>query len=432
MSIPLDRLYHYIESVANKVHGDVVISHFWPHGSKKLSNLVFLRNNNWKSSVVLPWIVCHDQEPLDAELYKNYYSLLDNNYMSLTKKYGCWHEWDLKFPNIFDQSILLHSELESSEVATYESHGFLPVYYWCHAVIALDWFRFAQYLNQNKQVNKTFLIYNRAWAGTREYRIKFANLLVEQELVDHCQTTFNYTDPDTGIDYKDHVFKNSVWRPNRDLTGCFLPNTKPSSSSADFEIRDYETTNIEIVLETLFDDTRIQLTEKVLRPIACQQPFILASTANSLTYLKNYGFRTYDSVWDESYDQISDPCLRLQAIVRLMKEIANWDSKTKEKKLAQAQIIAEYNKKYFFSKEFFDLVQSELSTNLSQALTHLVQTNTSLRWLELRKKLCQHQELKDIMFGRMLHPDLEIQKKFYCNTKDVMQILQTARKYMPS
>lgn len=432
MSIPLDRLYHYIESVANQVHGDVVISHFWPHGSKKVSDLVLLRNNDWKSSCSLPWIVCHDQEPLDAEYYKNYYSLLDNEFISLTKSYDCWHPWDLKFPNIFDQSILIHSELQSANVDIYKSHGFLPVYYWCHAVIALDWFRFAQYLTQHKQTKKTFLIYNRAWAGTREYRIKFADLLVDQDLVKHCQTSFNYVDPDTGTSYKDYVFKNPVWQPNHDLTDCFPSNTKPGSSSADFEIVDYEATDIEVVLETLFDDTRIQLTEKILRPIACQQPFILSSTAGSLSYLKNYGFRTYDSVWDESYDQILDPDLRLQAIVRLMKEISNWDPQTKAIKLAQAQVIAQYNKKYFFSKEFFDLVHCELNTNLCQALTYLVQNNTSSRWLELRKKLCQHQKLKDIMLGRMSHPDLETQKKSYCKTQDVMTILQTARKYMRS
>jgi hypothetical protein len=35
MSIPLDRLYHCIEDVANNIFGNVVIYRFYPHGLKK-------------------------------------------------------------------------------------------------------------------------------------------------------------------------------------------------------------------------------------------------------------------------------------------------------------------------------------------------------------------------------------------------------------
>jgi hypothetical protein len=46
------------------------------------------------------------------------------------------------------------------------------------------------------------------------------------------------------------------------------------------------------VAETVFD-TRIHLTEKTLRPIACGHPFILAAGPGSLKYLQTYGFRTF-------------------------------------------------------------------------------------------------------------------------------------------
>ena len=63
MSIPLDRLYHYIESIAEEVHGDsIVIYHFYPHGSKNISNIICLNpkdiGNKWKYS---PHIICYDQ-----------------------------------------------------------------------------------------------------------------------------------------------------------------------------------------------------------------------------------------------------------------------------------------------------------------------------------------------------------------------------------
>lgn len=430
MSIPIDRLYHYIDSVANKVYGDVVISHFWPHGSKNINDLVYVRNKSWYNTSTQPWIMCHDQEPLDSEHFTNYYSQLSGNYMELTKKYQCWHTWDLKFPNIFDQSILIHSEQRSKEVDIYASHQFIPVYYWSHAIIARDWFRFAQYVNQKKQVQKTFLIYNRAWAGTREYRIKFADFLVASGLVSHCKTTFNCVDPETNIDYHQYCFRNDQWKTNLDLSAWFTPNPYPATSSADFVLEDYEQTHIEVVLETQFDDSRIQLTEKILRPIACGQPFILASTLGCLDYLRKYGFKTFDSVWDESYDQIADPYQRLESITDVMKQISTWDPETKNNKLSQAQEIADYNKQHFFSKEFFDQVCNELTDNLRQALNQVVETNTCSRWLQLRKKLCQHQELKNIMIGRSRH--LDSKQKIYCATTDVVKVLTAARKYMRS
>ena len=43
MSIPLDRLYHYIHDVAEQVRGDyVLIYRFWPHGSKNIEDLSVL------------------------------------------------------------------------------------------------------------------------------------------------------------------------------------------------------------------------------------------------------------------------------------------------------------------------------------------------------------------------------------------------------
>lgn len=111
--------------------------------------------------------------------------------------------------------------------------------------------------------------------------------------------------------------------------------------------------------------------------MACAQPFILASTPGSLEYLRSYGFQTFDSVWDESYDQILDPQQRLQAIVQVMNQIANWKPEIKQEKLAQAQTIADSNRRHFFSQEFSDHVINELKTNLTMAFAELERTNTA-------------------------------------------------------
>jgi peptide deformylase len=136
----------------------------------------------------------------------------------------------------------------------------------------------------------------------------------------------------------------------------FPINGTPSHYSANFDSNDYNTTDIEVILETLFDEDRIHLTEKSLRPIALAQPFILAATAGSLEYLRSYGFKTFSNVWDESYDTIKDPEHRLVTIAGIMKQIDEWDLATRRKKLAEAQDIADYNRQHFFSQAFFNQV----------------------------------------------------------------------------
>jgi hypothetical protein len=422
MSIPLDRLYHYIENIAEEVYGDVVIYRFCPHGSKKLEDLQPLYQlNQYNAPDAQPHIICHDQEPLDFDFYQNYVPTTD--LMKLLLKHNCYNPANLYKSNIFDKLILLHSEKNSSEITKYQDDRFIPVYYWSHAFIALDWFRFAAYVEPKKNPNKTFLIYNRAWQGTREYRLKFVDFLHNNNLVNHCQIKFNCVDPESNIHYEDHVFKNSAWKPKNNLSDLLLSNNAPSYSSADFNLADYESTDIEVVLETLFDDRRIHLTEKILRSIACQQPFILASTVGSLSYLREYGFKTYHTVWDESYDQIDDPYLRLQAIVRLMSEITQWDQETKRQKLNQAKQIAIYNKKHFFSQDFFNRIRSELEKNLKISLIQLVSTNTSKIWLERRKQLSQIEEIKKILTCK----EPADHKEF--NTKELLKTLSKARQY---
>ena len=437
MSIPLDRLYQYIEHIIGEVFGNVIIYHFWPHGSKNVENLFPLHGDeiNWYDSMISPAVVCNDQEPLDYGFYTNNFDQ-SNLFFQLTQKYACKIPTNLEKHSIFDKTVVLHSEKNSLEVDKYANDDrFITAYYWCHAVISLDWFRFANYLEQKKTVKKNFLIYNRSWAGTREYRIKFIEQLIKLDLAQHCQTTFNPVDPDTELHYSDHAFKNHIWKPDQNVDAVFATNEFTSGASADFVLQDYEQTDIEVVLETLFDDPRIHLTEKSLRPIACGQPFILAGGPGSLSYLRDYGFATFETVWNEDYDKISDPSKRLQAITALMKTIADWDPQTKMHKLAQARAIADHNKKYFFSESFFNLVVDELKTNVNSALIQLVQDNTSSRFFQYRKEYAQHQELKKIILGRVPHPSVQhlpiesIRKKTYFNTGELIKVLQEARKY---
>lgn len=375
MSIPLDRLYHYINDIAEQMHQDrVLIYRFFPHGSKKLEELKPLRDPvSWMDQTIDLNIYAVDQEPLSYNLYQvstppAYDSALTNpTFVENFKLVG---------KSAYTHALLIHSEKRSAEVKKYQDSQYIDVYYWSHAIIALDWFRYARHTYQKKQATRPFLIYNRAWSGTREYRLKFAEYLLRLGLEHSCRMSLNPVEPELGIHYELHKFSNPDWRPNYVLENHFPKNDAESHYSADFDIKDYESTDIEVVLETLFDDSRLHLTEKTLRPIACAQPFILASTHGSLEYLRSYGFKTFGHIWDERYDLVEDPVERLTQIADLMKQISTWLPQVRERKMAQAQAIADYNRRHFFSQEFFNLITNELKINLSKGFATLEKVNS--------------------------------------------------------
>lgn len=403
MSIPLDRLYHHLESLC----GDNIIIYRWyPHGSKKLDDLSVLstssaRADRFKQLIDIP-MICHDQEPLHYDYY-TYNECLDvvNKAAELRKTVSPVAAWcysseflesfaathlrvKLDPPlNLNNYVLLCHSEKNSQELKKYEQNNFVGVYYWAHALIARDWFRYANHdsrLTPDINLIKTdFLIYNRAWSGTREYRLKFIELLIDQQLVNSCNTTFSQVD--SGIHYTNHTFKNPALSIDRfDFENLLEPNNSSSNASADYETSDYTTSAIEVVLETLFDDSRNHLTEKALRPIACGKPFIIAATPGTLEYLRSYGFKTFHGLIDESYDTITDPLDRLNAIVNEMKRISNLSVDQKHKLWAALLEIAKYNKQHFFSNEMHNQVVNEFVVNLATAVEKCNQHQQGKWW----------------------------------------------------
>jgi hypothetical protein len=401
MSIPLDRLYSFLHDISNH---DVIIYRFFPHGSKNLRNICFDQNDfderqiipgtNVKSFMKLatmPLMIAHDQEPLDFDLYsqkelinfaiwrmnKSVDTFSNPQFSTGTKvqiaqKLASIHlrsSTDMPF-NVYDLILLCHSEKNSEQLKKYEDAGFVGVYWWSHAMIARDWYRYAEHdsrLTMNLDcINKDFLIYNRAWSGTREYRLKFSEMIVTNQLLDHCKMKFSAFD--NGVHYQQHKYKNTRLAINADLEAYFENNSSSSTYSGDYNSKDYASTAIEVVLETMFDDQRLHLTEKCLRPIACGKPFILVSTPGALGYLRDYGFQTFDSLLDESYDTIQDPVERLNAVIDLMSHISRLPRDEKINLWTKLQVIADYNRRHFFSTNFESMIIQEYKQNFSRAL----------------------------------------------------------------
>jgi hypothetical protein len=168
------------------------------------------------------------------------------------------------------------------------------------------------------------------------------------------------------------------------LEDHFQSNCSASWASAEYQVTDYQSTLCEVVLETMFDHQRIHLTEKTLRPIACQQPFIVLAGPGTLEYLRSYGFRTFDGIIDETYDTIQNSYDRLLAVVAEMKRISLLSPADKEKFAQEAKEICEFNHNWFFSNDFTNLVVDEYKQNFLQGMQTLSCYKTGKMWQEFR------------------------------------------------
>jgi hypothetical protein len=98
-------------------------------------------------------------------------------------------------------------------------------------------------------------------------------------------------------------------------------------------------------------------------------PFVLVATAGSLEYLREYGFRTFEGIFDESYDLETDDILRIEKVTGLLKELNNL-SVPERQKIHQACLpIVEHNYRHFYSGAFSNILWNELTQMLNEFTT---------------------------------------------------------------
>jgi len=81
-----------------------------------------------------------------------------------------------------------------------------------------------------------------------------------------------------------------------------------------------------LVVETDIDwPHNFFLTEKTIKTLIIGMPFVIVSDQYFLKNLKELGFKTYSSLWDESYDEIEDPVERIEEIIKLCDYLHDFD-----------------------------------------------------------------------------------------------------------
>lgn len=161
----------------------------------------------------------------------------------------------------------------------------------------------------------------------REHRICFLTMLNYYDLLDSNKVSHNTFSYETQIDHP--AFANN----NINNVLSKLPLIL---DSAEFEVNKahnfykevYLDSWITVVTETMATEANTMFfSEKIYKPMMARHPFIIVGLPGSLRQLKEQGFRTFDSWWDESYDDIENVTDRLDAICKVLLEL---QTKSKE------------------------------------------------------------------------------------------------------
>jgi hypothetical protein len=87
--------------------------------------------------------------------------------------------------------------------------------------------------------------------------------------------------------------------------------------------------------------------------------------------LRSYGFRTFESVWDESYDSAEDS-VRIERIASLLRSLNELSPEGKQDLFNQAQEVVEHNWNHFYHGGFEQILWAEL-----QEMLHSIDGNLS-------------------------------------------------------
>lgn len=86
------------------------------------------------------------------------------------------------------------------------------------------------------------------------------------------------------------------------------------------------------------------LTEKTIKSLIVGQPFVICASAGHLEHLRILGFQTYNSLWNEDYDNIEDFNQRMSAVIDLCNHLQDFDWLKHQGKLVQ---IKQHNQQIF-------------------------------------------------------------------------------------
>jgi hypothetical protein len=138
------------------------------------------------------------------------------------------------------------------------------------------------------------------------------------------------------------------------MTSCWLSNFDEAADSL-----------IYVPTETVYFGRRTHITEKTFKAIALEMPFVLVASAGSLEYMREYGFKTFAGVFDESYDLETNDVLRIEKVVKLLKDLDTLSARERQQLHQACLPIVEHNYNHFYHGGLTNVLWPELISMLN-------------------------------------------------------------------
>jgi len=121
-----------------------------------------------------------------------------------------------------------------------------------------------------------------------------------------------------------------------------------------------------VCTETVFNYPHAYLSEKAYKGITAKRPFVIVGAPNSLALLQEYGFKTFNSWWNEGYDIEQDPSRRIEKIHAIIKDICAKSNNEIKTMCTEMTPVLEYNFQHYtsFSNSQISDFEKECSKNL--------------------------------------------------------------------
>jgi hypothetical protein len=119
----------------------------------------------------------------------------------------------------------------------------------------------------------------------------------------------------------------------------------------------YNQTAYTVVAETNYDNHYSFYTEKIVKPILAERLFVVFSSRHYLKNLRSLGFKTFDGIIDESYDDMEDYDARFKLVCEQIKYLI---SQPQEDILARTRPITEHNKRVMLTTDWHGNVLKSL------------------------------------------------------------------------
>ena len=329
------------------------------------------------------YIFFFDQEPIHLNIHMETFLRVRNLNLDIThqqppadKTWGLDHSF--KSNKIKSAGYLLTSEKDSDNVAKVcTQFEWKSLYYFFHGWAALDWYRgydktFLITPPAQRKIAKTFLAPNRIVAGERQHRLEMLYHIFKNNLLNNhisCPAVC----PAENISILDAVKSLSTKYP--DIKSMFAAQTLPINFAGETDhpmhscwlslFKESAESLLYLVTETVATGHRHHLTEKTFKPIALGMPFVIVGTKGSLKYLRSYGFRTFEGIWDESYDDAEDD-VRIERIASLLRSLDELPTDAKQDLFERCHEVIEHNWNHFYSGGFEAVLWTELNEMLNE------------------------------------------------------------------